>query len=89
MLNKKIIIAGFFLSFSLAIGDFFAFKINPRTFFFIHNFLSLLVGIVFIYSAKKLIAKKSGKSYINFLILISGLGMVAVHATKIIIGKCI
>lgn len=90
MLNKNVIlVASFSFSLLLAISDFFSFKINPKIFFIFHNLFALLIGLLLAYISKSLFIKKSGLNYINFLIMVSGLGMAVIHAAKIIIGKCL
>lgn len=90
MLKRNILIGtGFIFSFIVSVVDFFAFAINPKLFFILHNLFAFTIGLILIFVSKNLLLKKSGKIYINYLILFSGLAMAIIHAAKLFIGKCI
>jgi len=86
MSKAEIISASLIASVAIALLDFSFFFQNPRAAFAVHNALSILTGILLVVFGYRLV-KTSNPKMIHGIAFIVGVFMVAVHITKLIIGK--
>tara|TARA_Y100000310_G_C20506794_1_gene726801 strand:- start:41 stop:286 length:246 start_codon:yes stop_codon:yes gene_type:complete len=81
MLKSSLIIGAIVL----ATLDFFLFKAVTWA-FWLHNVLAGLVGVGLIYSSFYLYKKNKTLAAVNAVV---GVGMLAIHLTKLFVGKCL
>jgi hypothetical protein len=77
------------VAYGIAVGDFFFMRelpryIAPR----IHDSLASLIGAGFIITAEVMRKKKGEFDYYTILLFLVGLGMIAIHVTKLVLVRC-
>ncbi len=90
MLSKRLVaILACLATGVLVYVDYAFFFSGEKMAFVIHNFLGGLMGFALFFVGIRSKSKSKGDRFLFFASIVSGLAMVAIHATKLFLGKCI
>jgi hypothetical protein len=76
------------LGVSLALLDLSLFSVVPVVAFPIHNVLALSIGLALAGVSQWLLVRTTGHRPVLLLNILVGIGMIVIHAIKLISGKC-
>jgi hypothetical protein len=88
-LKDAVIAAGLVtLGAALAILDFSIFSLAPDLAYSVHHLLAVVVGGTLVAVSWTLLGRNAGPRYVLLLDLQVGLGMIVIHVTKLVWGRC-
>ncbi|MFH1509452.1 MAG: hypothetical protein ABIE68_04775 [bacterium] len=89
MLKKILFFFAIAISSYAALYDYLYFYQDKQLAFKIHNWGSLLMGLILVFSAMILIKRREDGIVIEVFVLLIGLSMIVIHTMKLFVGVCI
>jgi hypothetical protein len=88
-LREFVLAAGIItLGVALALLDYSLFFVAPDLAYSAHHLLAVGVGATLVTVSWKLLGRATGHRYVLLLDLLVGVGMIVIHVTKLVWGRC-